>query len=203
MRSGAAQAGTSTSGSGAEAPAGPGVGLAAGKVRSTLSTLRHGGAVLAAVGAGAVLLAACSSTPSAQPNVAKLTGNAPWMVTQPKAPAGSGGSSADIKLQINDVNTPEGSEPAYVGSGGVGAQVLFTVKVGQAVKVTIVNHDAMPHTFTAPDINVNASVNPGSSTTFTFTPSAAGTFSWYCSVPCGDWVMSHTGYMKGSVTVTA
>jgi heme/copper-type cytochrome/quinol oxidase subunit 2 len=165
--------------------------------------LRHVGVVAAALGAGAVLLAACSNTPSAQPDVAKLTGNAPWMVTQPKPSAGSGGSSTDIKLQINDVNTPEGSEPAYVGSGGVGAQVLFTVKVGQAVTVTIVNHDAMPHTFTAPDINVNASVNPESSTTFTFTPSAAGTFSWYCSVPCGDWVMSHPGYMKGSVTVSA
>jgi len=200
MNRGAAQAGIPAPGSGAGESAGAGPGSMQGSARSTS---RRGGAVLAAVGAGALLLAACSSTPSAQPNVAKLTGSAPWMVTRPKAPVGSGSSSADIKLQINDVNTPEGSEPAYVGSGGAGAQVLFTVKVGQTVKVTIVNHDAMPHTFTAPDINVNASVNPESSTTFTFTPSAAGTFSWYCSVPCGDWVMSHTGYMKGSVTVTA
>ena len=200
MSSGAAQAGTSTSGSDEGARYAVRYGSARGTVRSTL---RHVGVVAAALGAGAVLLAACSSTPSAQPNVAKLTGNAPWMVTQPKSSAGSGGSSTDIKLQINDVNTPEGSEPAYVGSGGVGAQVLFTVKVGQTVTVTIVNHDAMPHTFTAPDINANASVNPDSSTTFTFTPTAAGTFSWYCSVPCGDWVMSHPGYMKGSVTVSA
>ncbi len=161
----------------------------------------RGGALLTALGLGAVLLAACS-TPSPPSHLAKLAGNAPWMVVK-KPTTGSSGPTSTIDLQIDDVNTPEGSEPAYVGSGGVGSPVLFTAKVGETVKVVVVNHDAMPHTFTSPDLGVNAAIGPASTTTFSFTPSAAGTFSWYCTVPCGDWVMSHAGYMKGSVEVTA
>ena len=69
--------------------------------------------------------------------------------------------------------------------------------------VVVDNKDAMPHTFTASGIGVNQSIAPGTTTTFTFTPSSAGTFSWYCAVPCGGWVMSHDGYMRGNVTVTA
>lgn len=170
--------------------------------RSGRRTVRRGAAGLAAVGLGAVLLAACGSAPSAQPNVPKMTGHAPWMVVQKKN-TGSTGSGSVVNLQINDVNTPDGSQPAYVGPSGVGAQVLFTAKAGTTVKVVVANHDPMPHTFTAADLGVNATINPESTTTFTVTPTAAGTFSWYCSVPCGDWVMSHPGYMKGSVTVTA
>ncbi len=191
--------------------------------RTVRSLLRRGGAAVAAVGLGAALLAACSSTPSATSTASRVTGNAPWMMqrmmTSNGSPTGSGssgapgsssgtsgtsaGASETVKLQIKDVTTPEGSEPAYVGSGGAGAKVLFTAKVGEKVTVSVANHDAMPHTFTSPDLGVDADIAPGSTTTFTFTASSAGTFTWYCSVPCGDWVMSHAGYMKGSVTVTA
>ena len=195
-------------------------GRAPARPRTVRSLLRRGGAAVAAVGLGAALLAACSSTPSATSTASRVTGNAPWMMqrmmTSNGSPTGSGssgapgsssgtsaGASETVKLQIKDVTTPEGSEPAYVGSGGAGAKVLFTAKVGEKVTVSVANHDAMPHTFTSPDLGVDADIAPGSTTTFTFTASSAGTFTWYCSVPCGDWVMSHAGYMKGSVTVTA
>ncbi len=171
------------------------------------SRLARRGVAAAVLGAGAVVLAACGSSPSATSTVPRVTGNAPWMIQQTAASHGSSGSgvasSETVKLQIKGVTTPEGSEPAYVGSGGVGAAVLFTAKVGEKVTVVVTDHDVMPHTFTSPDLGVDADISPGSSTTFTFTPTAAGTYTWYCSVPCGDWVMSHVGYMKGSVTVTS
>ena len=166
------------------------------------SALSRVGAVLGTLGLGAALLAACSGTPRQPSHLAKLAGNAPWMAKRAAA-AGATGPTATVSLQIEDVSTPEGSEPAYVGSGGVGSPVLFTAKAGQTVKVVVVNHDAMPHTFTSPDLGVNAAIAPESTSTFSFTAPSAGTFSWYCTVPCGDWVMSHAGYMKGSVTVTA
>lgn len=84
----------------------------------------------------------------------------------------------------------------------------FTVKPGQSVDVTVYNYDSGPHTFTAPDLGVNA-VIPGATgsaphqTTFKFTaPSKSGSYQWWCSDPCDPWAMGHQGFMQGSVTVS-
>lgn len=43
-----------------------------------------------------------------------------------------------------------------------------------------------------------------STTVITFTaPSKAGTYIWYCRLPCDPWAMTHDGYMRGHVTVTS
>jgi uncharacterized cupredoxin-like copper-binding protein len=43
-----------------------------------------------------------------------------------------------------------------------------------------------------------------SKTVITFTaPSKAGTYVWYCRLPCDAWAMAHDGYMRGHVTVTS
>ncbi len=118
--------------------------------------------------------------------------------------AGSGGSSRaqTVDLTIKDVKTPEGSEPAYVGPSGVGAASLFTAAAGKPVQVVVDNKDSMPHTFTVPSLGLNETIAPDATTTFTVTPGSAGSVTWYCSVPCGSWVMSHAGYMRGSFTVS-
>lgn len=102
---------------------------------------------------------------------------------------------------IRDVSTPEGSEPAFVGPGGVGAATLFVVTSGESAKVTVKNEDSGPHTFSAPGLGLNVFINPGATETFTFTPKTPGTYMWRCEVPCGSWVMSHPGYMEGNVSV--
>ncbi len=86
----------------------------------------------------------------------------------------------------------------------------FTVRAGATVKVTVVNYDGGPHTFTSPAMNVNAIIPGGGSMsaprtmTFTFTaPTKAGKYQWWCAVPCDPWAMSHDGYMRGVVTVAA
>ena len=117
--------------------------------------------------------------------------------------SGSGSSSSQvIDLTIKDVKTPEGSEPAYVGPSGTGAAVLFHSPAGKTVTVTVKNTDSMPHTFTVPNLNLNEDIGPNATVRFSFS-APAGTYSWYCQVPCGNWVMSHVGYMKGSFTITA
>lgn len=84
----------------------------------------------------------------------------------------------------------------------------FSVKAGATVKVTVYNYDDMPHTFTAPGLEVNAEIPPGSEskpskTTFTFhAPQQAGAYEWFCAMPCDPFSMTHLGYMKGRVTVT-
>jgi plastocyanin len=111
--------------------------------------------------------------------------------------------------------TPDGKgHDTYIPSS-------FGVKVGEKVIVTVTNYDEGPHTFTAPDLGLNANI-PGatnadkgipSKTTFTFVVKKAGKFRWYCALPCdkkaNGWAMTPTGtgadrdgYMAGYVTAS-
>jgi plastocyanin len=84
----------------------------------------------------------------------------------------------------------------------------FSVKAGATVHVTVTNYDEGPHSFTSSELGTNATVAPGSEskpskTTFTFkAPKKAGSYEWYCAMPCDPWAMTHAGFMKGHVTVT-
>jgi plastocyanin len=87
----------------------------------------------------------------------------------------------------------------------------FSVKAGATVKVTVYNYDDMPHSFTAAGLGVNQTIPAGGGSmkeapgkvTFTFTaPMKAGSYEWYCALPCDPWAMAHEGFMKGKVTVT-
>jgi plastocyanin len=83
----------------------------------------------------------------------------------------------------------------------------FTVKAGSTVRVTVYNHDEGPHSFYSPQLGTNATIPAGSEkspskTTFTFhAPQKAGSYEWYCTMPCDPWAMEHLGYMKGDVKV--
>jgi plastocyanin len=84
----------------------------------------------------------------------------------------------------------------------------FSVKAGATVRVTVYNYDDMPHSFTAAELGTNQTIPGGSEekpseTTFTFqAPQKAGSYDWYCALPCDPWAMTHNGFMKGRVTVT-
>lgn len=113
----------------------------------------------------------------------------------------------------------------------------LSVKAGQKVRVTFLNYDDMPHSFTSPGLPKGAAIPAGeqqvqgtaqdlkvmplpgvgvdkmiaggsdkhpSKTIITFTaPAKAGTYIWYCKMPCDPWAMAHFGYMVGRVKVTA
>ncbi len=146
-----------------------------------------------------------SMGPPLAPEVPRATvaGGRPWW-SRPATPA-SGRSSAPavvVHVSIEDVKTPEGSEPAYVGPDGkVGASNLFSVKARTEVEVVVDNESMQPHSFTSPALGLNVAIGPETKVPFRFDAPGPGSYEWYCDVPCGPWVMSHVGYMKGNVTV--
>jgi len=87
----------------------------------------------------------------------------------------------------------------------------FTVTKGVPVKLHVENFDGGDHSFTAPELNLDAHIPAAkkegvpSETVVSFTPKQDGTFHWQCDVPCDDeyngWAMEHDGYMAGEVTV--
>jgi hypothetical protein len=98
----------------------------------------------------------------------------------------------------------------------------FSVKKGQLVTVTVYNFDEGPHTITSKALGLNVPIAGAtneekgipSKKVFSFTPKKAGSFRWFCSVPCDAgqhyWAMAKTkqgigrdGYMAGHITVTA
>ena len=84
----------------------------------------------------------------------------------------------------------------------------FKVKAGARVVVTVVNFDAMPHSFNAPGLKTNRIIMMGSdtgvTTRFSFTaPKKTGKYAWHCDPKCDPWAMKHVGFMRGYVTVTA
>ena len=97
----------------------------------------------------------------------------------------------------------------------------FVLRKGVAVTFTVINFDDMHHSITAPGLGVNIIVKPGidrrngaitpSTTTYTFTPTKAGQFRWFCVFPCDmptHWAMSASydgpdrdGFMAGIIRV--
>lgn len=130
----------------------------------------------------------------------------------------SNGPRAAVVLDYKVVGADEG----MVGPDGnkhdtFMATNLTTIQVGKPVTISIQNMDEMPHSMTAPELGLNIVVpaakdgKPGT-VDFTFTPTRAGTFRWYCAIPCdGDtqgWAMTPSakgfgqeGFMAGTIHV--
>ena len=87
----------------------------------------------------------------------------------------------------------------------------FSVVQGVPVQVTVYNYDGGGHSFTSSALNLNVMIKGSakngvpSVTTFKFTPTKTGAFTWECVVKCdgqaNGWAMSHDGYMMGKVNV--
>ena len=74
--------------------------------------------------------------------------------------------------------------------------------------VTVYNYDDCPTASPPTSWGRTQTIAAGSEskpskTTFTFhAPQKAGSYEWFCAMPCDPWAMSHDGFMKGRVTVT-
>jgi heme/copper-type cytochrome/quinol oxidase subunit 2 len=97
----------------------------------------------------------------------------------------------------------------------------FVLRQGTRVTLTVVNLDDMKHSITAPGLGVNIILQAGvdrkngtiapSTTSYTFIPTKAGEFRWYCVFPCDmpqHWAMSASydgpdrdGFMAGIIRV--
>lgn len=91
------------------------------------------------------------------------------------------------------------------------SQTDFNIVQGVPTTITVYNYDSGQHSITSPTLGLNIQLKgspkngvPGV-TTYTFTPTKAGDFTWQCVVPCdteaNGWAMSHDGYMMGKITV--
>ncbi len=84
----------------------------------------------------------------------------------------------------------------------------FSVKPGEIVRVTVYNYDEGAHSFTSTELGTNVTIAAGSAgkpkvTKFTFhAPTKAGSYEWFCAMPCDPWAMNHDGFMRGYVKVT-
>ncbi len=121
--------------------------------------------------------------------------------------AAGGAGAESVKLTVKS-DTEKGKKGSDGNWHDAFLPADFSVKAGATVHVTVYNYDDMPHSFTSPGLGVNASIPSGSEnkpskTTFTFhAAQKAGSYAWYCALPCDPWSMMHDGFMKGHVTVT-
>jgi plastocyanin len=81
-----------------------------------------------------------------------------------------------------------------------------TVQAGK-VTVTVYNYDASMHTINSDALGLAEKIPPAHGSTpgkvtFTFT-AQPGKYQWYCIQPCDPWAMTHNGYMRGYITVSA
>lgn len=119
----------------------------------------------------------------------------------------AGGAEESVKLTIKS-DEEEGRKGPDGNWHDAFLPADFSVSAGATVRVTVYNYDDMPHSFTADQLGTNVTIPGGSEdkpsvTTFTFrAPQRAGSYEWYCAMPCDPWAMNHDGYMRGRVTVT-
>lgn len=132
--------------------------------------------------------------------------------TQAANAASGNGSAAPAVEQVKLVIKSD-EEHGKLGPEGTWHDAFlpadFAVKAGATVEVTVYNYDEGPHSFYSPGLGANVTIPAGSEanpskTTFTFhAPKKAGSYEWFCTMPCDPWAMTHLGFMKGKVEVNA
>jgi len=82
---------------------------------------------------------------------------------------------------------------------------VINAKAGEPVAVTMINMDNQFHTdgggwhgFTVPAFGVDERVAPKQTRTFTFTPTKAGEYVFYCGICCGG---KENPFMRGKLIV--
>jgi cytochrome c oxidase subunit II len=102
------------------------------------------------------------------------------------AACGSGSSSYSTSNPSGASASPQASSSGTAGTLRV-EQLDYrfqpqqlTGMMGKAVTVEIVNSGGTAHTFTIDGLGVDQTLDPGQSATVTFTPTRAGTFTFYC-----------------------
>jgi plastocyanin len=83
--------------------------------------------------------------------------------------ASSGGGGGGNALSVTVVNTEFKFDPATINA-----------KPGQTINLTVVNKGTIQHTWVLPSQNIKLVIEPGQSTTKTFTAPAAGTYDIVC-----------------------
>lgn len=165
----------------------------------------RGGASLLPVAGLAGLLAACGGQATGSATAAPQAGAAAAALPFPDTGSRLGAQPGAQVISFEVVGPDQGA----VGPDGrhhdtFRATSPTTVAGGQAVTVEITNRDDMPHSFTLPELSIDrlvpaATESAPGTVTFTFTPAKAGTYRWFCAIPCdtdnNGWAMGAYGAM--------
>lgn len=103
---------------------------------------------------------------------------------------------AEASPEVTEQTMTEVKEISMVARKWEFVPATITVKKGDSVRFRIKSED-VKHGFSLPDFNVKQELNPGETTVVEFVADKTGTFSFSCSVYCGD---GHTG-MTGTLIV--
>lgn len=208
---------------------------------STFFHLKYGMLVsgVAVLAAGGVL-AGCGSSSAAAPNTGSSSATTVAPPTTVAPTTTSPAESIAIKIETGKMDAKPGW-PKIVPSDVTihkGANVTLTItsyddgaaplpatlstyqtisggqETVNGTAVTSIDNSQISHTFSIPELGVNAlipAVAKGQNSvtvTFKFTPQKTGTFVWHCFAPCGDGsdgmsgAMASMGWMEGNVTVS-
>lgn len=130
-----------------------------------------------------------TTTPTSPPSSSEPTSPPPSEEPEPQSPAEEPASPSlapepEVKFFTLTAKTWSW-EPATI-----------KVKKGDIVKLTITSVD-VPHGFSLPDYGINQTIEAGQTSTIQFTADKAGTFTFACSIFCGE---GHSD-MKGTLIV--
>ncbi|MCM2532351.1 hypothetical protein NDK43_08025 [Neobacillus pocheonensis] len=158
-------------------------------------TANKGAIVVALSSAISLSLAGCGTSPSAKPvkavtyktvNTVQTAFNQ-YIVVEAGSKLGSDGKKHD----------------AFINGD-------IQITQNQPVTLHFLNYDDAEHTYVSPELGLGVKIKGSTKkgqpkeTTYTFTPSKSGTFTWNCTDVCDDsnhWSMSQQGYMTGKITV--
>ena len=72
------------------------------------------------------------------------------------------------------------------------APTVITVKKGEKVQLQVTGISGI-HGFAVPGLNINQPVEPGQTVTIELPTNVAGTYAFFCSIPCGPGHANMTG----------
>lgn len=133
-------------------------------------------------------------------------------------------ASGPQTYSLEVLNSKLATKSGITTADGIGHDTFIpshmTVKAGEPVTMTVYSYDEHPHSYTISKLNINEKIKAHVSdtqpsvTTFTVTFPKAGTYRWFCALPCdmdqGGWAMTadrnghgtaQDGFMAGYVSV--
>lgn len=126
-----------------------------------------------------------------------LVGGGYFLIRRGSTTVQQGTSPEDAGAQEIIKMNQETQEIMVTGNEFSFSPSTITVQSGQPVRLVFTNIGKMPHDFIVDEMNVRTKIiKSGETDAVTFTPTQAGTFSFYCSV--GN---HRTQGMEGTITV--
>ena len=162
---------------------------------------------LPAISAFLLLLAACNPTATPPDNTVEdtddMTAEDGDVANDDDDMVGGDSSVDDTQASSSAAATPPpvATEPRVIAittNTWVFTPNMITAKKGEKVIIQLTGI-AGTHGFSSPELGINAMVTPGQTISVTLPTDVAGTFKFFCSIPCG---VGHKD-MVGTITIEA